>query len=257
MEVHHHSHIPASREKKWTHYFWEFLMLFLAVFCGFLAENQREHFIEHKREKQFILSLINDLKLDTSELESKISVMKPKMLRIDSVLYPLTKLQNDKLPVEICIILSKVLYTRHFFSNDGTIQQLKESGGLRLIRKRGVVDSLEAYHYQIKRIMLRQEFTIANNMEVRKILNNFINGKDYFENRYESVYGLKPYAPDKLVKIHPLYLNELINSLMFVRNADDFDVSMLNDAKKMAVNMINYLSNEYNLSAGRRTSLEK
>ena len=50
MEVHAHTHTPR---KKWTHYFWEFLMLFLAVFCGFLAENQREHFIEHRREKEY------------------------------------------------------------------------------------------------------------------------------------------------------------------------------------------------------------
>ena len=50
MEVHHHTHTPR---KKWTHYFWEFLMLFLAVFCGFLAEYQ----LEHKA-----MSLINDFK---------------------------------------------------------------------------------------------------------------------------------------------------------------------------------------------------
>jgi hypothetical protein len=65
MEVHAHSHTPR---KKWTHYFWEFLMLFLAVFAGFLAENQREHYVEHLREKQFINSLINDVKVDTARL---------------------------------------------------------------------------------------------------------------------------------------------------------------------------------------------
>ena len=48
MEVHHHAH---TARKKWTHYFWEFLMLFLAVFCGFMAEYQLEHTIEHQREK--------------------------------------------------------------------------------------------------------------------------------------------------------------------------------------------------------------
>ncbi len=60
MEVHHHSHTPDSHRerKKWTHYFWEFLMLFLAVFCGFLAENQREHMVEHKREKQYMQSML-------------------------------------------------------------------------------------------------------------------------------------------------------------------------------------------------------
>ena len=50
MEVHAHTH---TARKKWTHYFWEFLMLFLAVFCGFLAEYQLEHKIEKDREKQF------------------------------------------------------------------------------------------------------------------------------------------------------------------------------------------------------------
>ncbi|MEP6700571.1 MAG: hypothetical protein ABJA85_04625 [Bacteroidota bacterium] len=61
MEVHAHSH---TARKKWTHYFWEFLMLFLAVFCGFLAEYQLEHVIAHQREKQYIQSLIADLKSD-------------------------------------------------------------------------------------------------------------------------------------------------------------------------------------------------
>jgi hypothetical protein len=58
MEVHHHAH---TFRKKWTHYFWEFLMLFLAVFCGFLAEYQLEHKIEKNREKQFMKSTLVDL----------------------------------------------------------------------------------------------------------------------------------------------------------------------------------------------------
>ncbi len=65
MEVHQHSHTPR---KKWTHYLWEFLMLFLAVFCGFLAENFREHQVEKERGKQYILSLYEDLKTDTARL---------------------------------------------------------------------------------------------------------------------------------------------------------------------------------------------
>ena len=70
MEVHHHSH---TSRKKWTHYFWEFLMLFLAVFCGFLAEYKLEHTIEHSREKQFITTLIEDLKSDTAQLTEVIA----------------------------------------------------------------------------------------------------------------------------------------------------------------------------------------
>ena len=69
MEVHHHAH---SERKKWTHYFWEFLMLFLAVFCGFLAENQREHMVEHKREEKFAKRLLSDLGEDSVFLNIRI-----------------------------------------------------------------------------------------------------------------------------------------------------------------------------------------
>src|SRR5258705_13281892 len=71
MEVHAHSHtVPiAIGRKKWTHYLWEFLMLFLAVFCGFLAENIREHRVEQLRAKEFARSLVQDLQNDTTAIK--------------------------------------------------------------------------------------------------------------------------------------------------------------------------------------------
>src|SRR5262245_32014682 len=89
MEVHHHSHLASGEthtaRKKWTHYFWEFLMLFLAVFCGFLAENFREHQVEHKREKTFIGSFIEDLKMDTLQLGEMISFLNEKGKLLDTI----------------------------------------------------------------------------------------------------------------------------------------------------------------------------
>jgi len=43
-------------------------MLFLAVFCGFLAEYKLEHLIEKRKEKQIISALYSDLKKDTANL---------------------------------------------------------------------------------------------------------------------------------------------------------------------------------------------
>src|SRR5688572_26997315 len=83
MEVHAHSHTPR---KKWTHYFWEFLMLFLAVFCGFLAEYQLEHKIEKNREKQYMQSLVEDLKADTAMLAANIKIRQDRMQMIDTFL---------------------------------------------------------------------------------------------------------------------------------------------------------------------------
>ena len=60
-------------------------MLFLAVTLGFFVENQREHFIEHKREKQFMVTLIEDLKSDTTQLATGIETRRQKELIIDSI----------------------------------------------------------------------------------------------------------------------------------------------------------------------------
>ena len=84
MEVHHHSH---QGKKKWTEYLWEFLMLFLAVFCGFLAENLREHKVEREREKQYMESLLIDLKKDTALLSSRIQFRNERVMNFDTLLY--------------------------------------------------------------------------------------------------------------------------------------------------------------------------
>ena len=62
MEVHHHAHHDHGK-RNWKSYFWEFLMLFLAVFCGFLAEYQLEHKIERDRAKELLFTSIERLLL--------------------------------------------------------------------------------------------------------------------------------------------------------------------------------------------------
>ena len=81
MEVHAHTH---SERKKWTHYFWEFLMLFLAVTLGFFVENQREHMVEHQREKKFIKSLVSDLEADTARLSDILQQRQHRAVMLDS-----------------------------------------------------------------------------------------------------------------------------------------------------------------------------
>jgi len=55
----------SSPPKKIKTYLFEFLMLFFAVFCGFIADNWREKLSEHQREKAFIISIVEDIKSDT------------------------------------------------------------------------------------------------------------------------------------------------------------------------------------------------
>ena len=60
-------------------------MLFRAVFCGFLAEYQLEHTIEHQREKQYMVTMLEDLKSDTVRLAEAVSYWHDINNSIDSV----------------------------------------------------------------------------------------------------------------------------------------------------------------------------
>ena len=144
MEVHAHTHTPR---KKWTHYFWEFLMLFLAVFCGFLAENQREHMVEQKREKKLIKSLVSDLEADTSRLSIIIQERNRRATGLDSFVLLLNR--SDAPAFGRYLYYFNSMATRggifRFTPSDGTMQQLKNAGNLRLIHNAIISDSIVAY----------------------------------------------------------------------------------------------------------------
>jgi hypothetical protein len=147
MEVHAHSH---TARKKWTHYLWEFLMLFLAVFCGFLAENQREHMIEHQREKTYINSLISDLKGDTAIIKYVISFCVKKVQGMDTLAQLLNKdmLSNEEEKELYYLNRSYAANVMFMIFNERTIKQLLNSGNLRLVSKQGTSDSIMNYYGQ-------------------------------------------------------------------------------------------------------------
>ena len=157
MEVHHHPDLHHNR-KKFKEYFLEFLMIFLAVTMGFIAENIRESIVENHSEKQYMTSLVRDLELDTLELSKGNLFRIQKKQALDSILKILAE-QNGTQVSWMAYSLSRKFYgSRNFYQNSGTLDQLKNSGGLRLIRNRAIVDSIEAYDQQVRRMKARDDF---------------------------------------------------------------------------------------------------
>ena len=150
MEVHAHTH---TARKKWTHYFWEFLMLFLAVFCGFLAEYQLEHIIERDREKKFIQTFIEDLKVDTTAINANLRFQKRKKNQLDSLTYLLREQKIKGYENELYYLARIMVRTTRFQSSDRTITQLKYSGSLRLIRNENAADSIISYQKLVDYIL--------------------------------------------------------------------------------------------------------
>ncbi len=144
MEVHHHTH-PSHGKKTWKEYFWEFLMLFLAVFCGFLAEYQLEHVIEQNREKQYAKLLLADLRTDSTYFIKRIREVEIRMQK-HKTFYDL--MTSSVTPTDKQIINSflSIFYTYPMFFTQGTYNQMKTSGGLRYIQNQNLINELQKYY---------------------------------------------------------------------------------------------------------------
>src|SRR5215831_9998649 len=155
MEVHHH---PKVEKKNFKEYFLEFIMIFLAVTLGFFAENIREKIADNNKEREYMESVVQDLKSDTTEMAYAIAGWNKSNSNADSILIYLKK---DISPLTVNVLYN--LLNRNFFHfnlfkyNDKTIQELKSSGDFRLIRNKEITDSIMAFDAEMKYILTTEQ----------------------------------------------------------------------------------------------------
>jgi len=247
MEVHAHSH---TARKKWIHYFWEFLMLFLAVFCGFLAENQREHMVEHQREKTYMNSLITDLKGDTATIKYVISFCITKFHGMDTLAQLLNKdiLSKDD-EKELYYLNSRYASNVTFMVfNERTIKQLLNSGNLRLVRKQGTSDSIMSYYGQTMDRVIDQG-KVCDELSKRLLFST----EEIFDrsaslirmNADSSFYQDIRQEKMKLITKDKNVLRKHSQMIITARGMLANYLSMLFDMKKTGENLLVFLENEY------------
>ena len=246
MEVHQHTHTPR---KKWAHYFWEFLMLFLAVFCGFLAEYALEHKIEADREKQYALSMLEDLKSDTAAL-NKVILLRTRRNEVHDSLFLLLNESRDSTDLSRLYHLSFLagrVATLQFINNDGTIQQLKNSGALRLIRKRAVADSIIMYDRGIRHLEKTQEREEEARQDFMPYVSKFFDGRIYYRILKENDRIQPPDGNPALLQYSKEDLNAFNISLTRMRGSNIAARSFSNALYNKAVSVMNTIKKEYHL----------
>ena len=142
MEVHAHAH---TERKKWTHYLWEFLMLFLAVFCGFLAENQREHIVENQREKKFARRLLSDIREDSTFLQERIRQLEDRHKVQAQFMKTMTGTVKPT-DSELMLNFFPLLESFNPAFTTATYSQMKASGSLRYIQNDDLTTALQKYY---------------------------------------------------------------------------------------------------------------
>ena len=248
MEVHHHAH---TQRKKWTNYFWEFLMLFLAVFCGFLAEYQLEHKIEKDRAKQYIISVYEDLKNDTVRINYLLAYDDKKIEAL-STMYRCYDTVVKDLKATACmgVLIVHSRSNRGFVLNDRTLRQLANAGGYRLLNK-GDADSIIAYENMYKGYLDFQNTVFQQSQDnVRNTLNQIADFKVLAPHQLTTatlagdtvrgeLNGPLLFTEDRVL------VNKWFNELsMYLRTTNGQRNSMM-QLKNKAINLLRYYKDKY------------
>ncbi len=253
MEVHAHSHtVPmAIGRKKFTHYLWEFLMLFLAVFCGFLAENQREHLVEHQREKQYMKSLKEDIETDIKQIGRLQIELKDFIRRLDSIAEDLNQFYSAGPSLTTYEQISRSMGFSDFIYTDRTMQQLKNAGGMRLIRNLQVADSIVEYDAMVRRGLVHQD--LINNLYIPRLVDKINYAINITEINKLAGVGYSIADTDNLKKniliAHDkTELIRLINEFRHYRFMIDLQLKYITCDGEMASRLQSLLKKEYHLN---------
>lgn len=241
MEVHHHAH---TKRKTFRHYLFEFFMLFFAVFCGFLAEYFLEHTIEHQREKQFITSMITDLKDDTGRISKIVDYNNKQLKGLDSMirlLYRIPTAPDSVNKVHSYYRNYALNYERVVF-NTRTLTQLKNSGGMRLIRNQSVSDSIMSYDAGIVRAELQFEVVRDGWKEETEASFQVFDLADLYINGLFSD-GIQRKLLTNDVKTLRAYASRLFMFAGVIRGY----TNDINTQKAQALRLIQYLEKQYHL----------
>lgn len=252
METHAHHLHKAPGEKIW-HYVFEFLMLFLAITLGFFVENQREHFIEHRKAKEYAQSLFDDLKVDTLVLQRTIDEKMWMLAKYDSVqqilLSPALRKEHNEL---IYYVEGYLSWNDVFSTQDVTYSQLLSSGNFRYIKNSTLYKKISDYYNLVNRYSASEPgFGYMKRDDLRALEAKLFNVEQLASlqnSEAQNFYNLvnRPSREFDMVKDDPESLRLLYLKVSEAK-AQTSSTMLLTWLKAAAVELLNDLKNEYHL----------
>ncbi len=230
MEVHAHTH---TARKKWTHYFWEFLMLFLAVFCGFLAENIREKYIESHRAHELVVPLLEDIREDTAALNFLIQLRERQSKVLDNIQNIMKSDDWKKGSKKLYSLFSQYIRRQEFQNRNTTIDQLKNSGYLRYFKDQKLVSLIQQYIIDMQLVKDRQ----ARELQVMDNSIDPLNSKFFDQSAFELLNPnqseMTPESKFVIRNINEFKKDDFINQLLFLNRIRETNNSRIYNKKAL------------------------
>ena len=130
---------------------------------------------------------------------------------------------------------------------DGTLRQLKNSGGLRLIRRSNVVDSLQAYDNVYQQYTIIQANEVDYLMQYRDMMGKFFDVKVF--NKMVETYPeiLMPEGNPELFGTDKQQLNDFLLKIHLIKRTKLAAIFYLDQLRSKATNLVTLIKKEYNL----------
>jgi len=247
MEVHHHPDLH-HKKKKFREYFLEFLMIFLAVTLGFLAESIREHLSDNNKENEYIHLLIADLESDQQTLKDQALVINSGISKMDSVVVFLNNpLLIPKNSGEL-YYLARMAPRFHALSvNNRTFEQLKNSGNFRLIKNIAVSNRIMTYYGKIQ--LIRQIEGVHENEfnEYKKIAAKVFDPVVFYKMQADKQEINRTTENPPLRTMDPELLKELSIYSIYMNGSRTGVLEAENDMKADGAELLAFLRKEYHI----------
>ena len=242
-----------SPKKKWYVYFIDFIMLFVAVTLGFLAENVRDQQTDKNREISYLKNVHEDLLVDINKFELVISSNNLRLLMLDSLHMEINKASPD-LPSLYYYIRNLALRTTFESSHLG-LDQIKASGGFRLIQNAKIIAGIQDYERTLNSAMKLEEVRERSLEQARfKMAVVFDAGTLYQMTKNQNIYKGEKFGLTKFNR--PAYaapfvvgdretFNELINYVNIGLNTNLYLNNRFNELKSIAKALDAAIMEEY------------
>ena len=143
-----------AKPSPWGNYVKEFIMLFLAISLGFFVENLRQDYADREVERDFMISLLEDLKDDSTKIVLAMHYNEIKMAAFDSLLIGLLHPPYNDSTLHLIYYLQRKYTGSNQSANltERTLKQLSSTGAFRLIRSREIAGEITHYQEEINAI---------------------------------------------------------------------------------------------------------
>jgi hypothetical protein len=229
-----------------VHYFFEFFMMFLALYLGFLADNLRERLAEKKRERVYLQNMLEDLRADIVLYDNYTKNNKVVFELIDTLVQLIKSPERKQSITKLAYTARMVLpQFKQLFLTERTYEQMKSSGSLRLISSQPVANNISSYYYSASELKKYNESSMVWATDYGNEMGRIFDG----ELLLKIIIEKKEIQADAsaLLTEDPIVLNRLITSAQYLFGALILGEKIGNERRVAAQKLIELIGKEYQL----------